>query len=71
LKQAFQLKEGGGRSVWIFVGHLARGEMLREADVAPPADRRARILSQIMEHTGTDEAMIERLVHSFYAQGTR
>lgn len=31
-----------------------------------PADRRARIVAEITDRTGIDEAMIERLVHAFY-----
>lgn len=30
--------------------------------------RREEVRNQIVEHTGIDEAMIERLVHSFYAR---
>jgi hemoglobin len=33
-----------------------------------PADRRARITAEIVERTGIDEAMIERLVRSFYVK---
>ncbi len=36
-----------------------------EAIVAGPA-RRERITAEIMERTGIDETMIERLVHGFY-----
>src|SRR6185437_8441870 len=38
-----------------------------EAIVAGP-ERRQRITAEIMERTGIDEAMIERLVHGFYAR---
>ena len=38
-----------------------------EAIVAGP-ERRERITAEIMERTGIDEAMIERLVHGFYAK---
>jgi hemoglobin len=38
-----------------------------EAIVAGPA-RRERITAEIMQRTGIDEAMIERLVHGFYAK---
>src|SRR2546423_7093498 len=38
-----------------------------EAIVAGP-ERRQRITAEIMERTGIDEAMIERLVHGFYAK---
>ena len=38
-----------------------------EAIVAGPA-RRERLTAEIMERTGIDEAMIERLVHGFYAK---
>ena len=31
-------------------------------------DRRARLTREIMEQTGIDDAMIERLVHTFYAR---
>ncbi len=33
-----------------------------------PAERRARIVAEITDRTGIDEAMIERLVHAFYAK---
>jgi hemoglobin len=33
-----------------------------------PAERRASITAEIVERTGIDEAMIRRLVHSFYAK---
>lgn len=33
-----------------------------------PAERRALITAEIVERTGIDEAMIRRLVHSFYAK---
>ena len=38
-----------------------------EAIVAGP-ERRERITAEIMERTGIDEAMIEHLVHGFYAK---
>ena len=38
-----------------------------EAIVAGP-ERRERLTAEIMERTGIDEAMIERLVHGFYAK---
>ena len=38
-----------------------------EAIVAGPA-RREQLTAEIMERTGIDEAMIERLVHAFYAK---
>ena len=38
-----------------------------EAIVAGP-ERRERLSAEIMERTGIDEAMIERLVHGFYAR---
>ena len=38
-----------------------------EAIVAGPA-RRERLTAEIIERTGIDEAMIERLVHGFYAK---
>src|SRR3954471_15943411 len=38
-----------------------------EAIVAGP-ERRQRITAEIMQQTGIDEAMIERLVHGFYAK---
>jgi hemoglobin len=33
-----------------------------------PADRRARITAEIVERTGIDEALIERLVRAFYVK---
>jgi hemoglobin len=33
-----------------------------------PAERRAQIVDEIQARTGIDEAMIERLVHAFYAK---
>jgi hemoglobin len=45
---------------------LFRGDEL-EAIVAGP-ERRERITAEIMERTGITEAMIERLVRSFYAK---
>jgi hemoglobin len=38
-----------------------------EAIVAGPA-RREQLTAEIMERTGIDEALIERLVHGFYAR---
>ena len=38
-----------------------------EAIMAGP-ERRQRITAEIMERTGIDEAMIERLVRGFYAK---
>src|SRR6187399_1809202 len=38
-----------------------------EAIVAGPA-RRERLTAEIMQRTGIDEALIERLVHGFYAK---
>ena len=38
-----------------------------EAIVAGPT-RRERLTAEIMERTGIDEAMIERLVHGFYVK---
>jgi hemoglobin len=38
-----------------------------EAIVAGP-ERRERLTAEIMQRTGIDEAMIERLVHGFYAK---
>jgi len=39
---------------------------MTDVDDLPPAERRARITAAIRAETGIDEAMIERLVRSFY-----
>jgi hemoglobin len=33
-----------------------------------PAERRAQVTAQVVERTGLDEAMIERLVRAFYGR---